>query len=69
VSDYVGVGNRSPFLDSQTQRQNFARYKRKMRVLDVTEQKFGAGINENCSHEQQTLNVQRSTLNIQLALN
>jgi hypothetical protein len=40
-----------------------------MRVLDVTEQKFGAGINENCSHEQQTLNVQRSTLNIQLALN
>jgi len=35
--------------------------------LNVAEQQLGAGVDENCSHEQKTLNVQRSTLHVQFA--
>jgi hypothetical protein len=31
--------------------EDLARYKRKMRVLNVTEQKFGAGVDEHRAHE------------------
>jgi hypothetical protein len=37
--------------------------------LNISQQKLCAGVNEDCPHEQETLNVQRSTLNVQLALN
>src|SRR5262249_22958526 len=48
--DRISVGHRTSFLDSQTQRKNLTRDKRQMRVLNVTQQKLGARIDESGAH-------------------
>ena len=56
MPDCLAIGNRALLVDSQTQPKNLARNERKMGVLNIAEQKLGPGVDENCSHEQKTLN-------------
>src|SRR6266508_3844014 len=51
MSDCLTIGDRAPFLDSQTQRKNLARNEREVRVLNIAEQKLGAGVKKGCAHD------------------
>src|SRR5205807_5799711 len=50
MPDCLAIGNRAPFLDSQTQRKNLARNEREVRVLNIAKQKLGAGVDEHRPH-------------------
>jgi hypothetical protein len=51
-------------VDAQSQRENFACDKRQMRILDIPEQEFCAGIEEDNAHGRST-NVEHPTSNVQ----
>jgi hypothetical protein len=57
MPDCLSIRNRTPFLDAQTQGKNLARNEGKVGILNVAKQKLGAGVDENCLHQQKTLNV------------
>src|SRR5581483_2620718 len=46
----VGIGNRAALFDAQTEREDLARDEWEMRVLNVAEQKFRAGVEKNDAH-------------------
>src|SRR5439155_9024637 len=48
--DDLGVWNRAPLLDAQTQRKNLACDECQMRVLNIAKQKLGPGVDNGCAH-------------------
>src|SRR5438093_9187790 len=65
MPDCLRIGNCAPLLDAQTQRENLARNERKVRVVNVSEQKLSAGVEKGCAHRDREANVERPTAIVQ----
>ena len=65
IADGGTIGDRDLPLDAQAQRKNLARDEGEVRVEHVSEEDFGAGVDDDDSHWEEEENVQRPTLNVQ----
>ena len=67
VSNRRSIRNGALLVNSQSQRENLPRDESEVLVLDIAEQKLGAGVNEDDAKiDKQTSNAQRSTSNAEV---